>query len=125
MKNEKINLDKQHRYPWPVIETAVQYHLSQGLAYRLISEKMEKLGVIVSHKTIYEWVQKFSDQVKAKKTGKNLTSYSVEESYVKCNGEWMYMYCAFSKNDLMGIFLREKKNKVAANNFFKKFFAAE
>ena len=123
MSDIKVKLDKQHRYPWPVIETAVHLHLSQGLTYRSVSEKMENLGVIVSHKTVFEWVQKFADEVKIKKISKAPATYSVEESYVKCNGEWMYMYCAHSKSAIVGVFLRAKRNMVAANNFFKKSFS--
>jgi transposase-like protein len=117
VKNEK--LDKQHRYPWPVIETAVQLHLGQGLTYRSVSEKMEKLGVIVSHKTVYEWVQKFSENVTCKNRRKGF-SYSIEEANVTCKGESFILYKALdSKKATVCIYLSKSKNISAAKKAFK------
>ena len=59
----KERIDKQHRYPWAVIETAVQLYFQQNMTFRSVSEKMLAHGVEVSHKTVYEWVQKFGDNV--------------------------------------------------------------
>ncbi len=120
LMKKQTNLDKQHRYPWPVIETAVQLHLAHDLPYRAVSEKMSELGVEVSHKTVFEWVQKFSDNVAAKGRRRG-GSYSIEETFVKCNGELMYMYRAHDqKNVTLGVFLRARKNSVSAKSFFKK-----
>lgn len=116
----KERLDKQHRYPWPVIETAVQFYTQQHMTYRAISEKLADHGIEVSHKTIYEWVQKFSDKVstKSRRRGSN---YNVEESYIKCNGNWMYMYRAADKQRAtLSVYLRDKKNLTSAKSFFKK-----
>ncbi|MES2615599.1 MAG: DDE-type integrase/transposase/recombinase [Bdellovibrionota bacterium] len=120
MPNPTEKLDKQHRYPWPVIETAVHLHLFHKLTYRSISEKMLGFGVEVSHKTIFEWVQKFSSDINVK-TRKSSQVYSIEESYVKCNGEWRYMYRAHdSKKFTIGVFLRAKRSLLSAKSFFKK-----
>lgn len=120
MSEKKEKIDKQHRYPWPVIETAVQLHVVQGLTYRSVSEKMENLGVIVSHKTVFEWVQKFANSVNTKNR-RRATSYSIEECEVKCNGEEMFMYRAYdSKKSTLGVILRHSKGLAAAKSFFKK-----
>lgn len=120
MSEKKEKLDKQHRYPWAVIEVAVQLHVIHNLTYRSISEKMLEFGVEVSHKTIFEWSQKFSQEISFKMR-KRPSSYSIEESYVKCNGAWKFMYRAVDhKNITIGIFMREKRNLVSAKSFFKK-----
>lgn len=117
----KEKLDKQHRYPWAVIETAVQLYTQQTMTYRAISDKLASHGVDVSHKTVYEWVQKFSDKVRQKPRKRLIKSYDVEESYIKCNGHWMYMYrAADKKKSTLSIYLREKKNLTSAKSFFKK-----
>jgi transposase-like protein len=120
MSNKQEKRDKQHRYPWPVIETAVQFHIVYKFTYRAISEKMLEHGVEVSYKTVFEWVRKFSDTVNSK-LRKRSSLYSIEESYVKCNGEWLFMYRAVdSKDATLGVLLRPKKNVISAKNFFKK-----
>jgi putative transposase len=117
-QNETPN--KQHRYPWPVIEIAVQmYLLQEGETFRSVAEKMLACGVYVTHKTVYEWVQKFSDMVS--KTPHRVTSFSIEESYVKCNNEWMFMYRAHnSRKATLGVFLRPRRSIAAAKSFFSK-----
>lgn len=120
MSASQEKLDKQHRYPWPVIETAVQLYSHQGLTYRAISEKLASQGVDVSHKTVYEWVQKFSDKISSK-ARRRVSSYDVEESYIKCNGNWMYMYRACDRQSAtLAVYLHEKKNLTRAKSFFKK-----
>lgn len=117
-KQERI--DKQHRYPWAVIETAVQFYFQQNMTFRSVSDTMLSHGVEVSHKTIYEWVQKFGDCVD-KKSRKRIPNYDVEESYIKCNGEWKYMYRAYDRQDsTLSIYMRNKKNLTSAKSFFKK-----
>jgi transposase-like protein len=116
----KERIDKQHRYPWPVIETAVQFYFQNNMTFRSVSEKMLAHGVEVSHKTIYEWVQKFGDKIE-KKNRKRIPNYEVEESYIKCNGSWKYMYRACDRHDAtLSICLRDKKNLSSAKSFFKK-----
>lgn len=116
----KERIDKQHRYPWAVIETAVQSYFQQNMTFRSVSEKMLSHGVEVSHKTIYEWVQKFGENIE-KKSRKRIPNYEVEESYIKCNGDWKYMYRARDRqNSTLSIYMRDKKNLTSAKSFFKK-----
>lgn len=124
MKN-KVNLHKQHRYPWEVIETAIKIYYSGNSTYRSISSLLESHGVEVSHKTIYEWVQKFYDKIsqKNKKLSdvQRFSDLNIQESYVKCNGEWKYMYTAKNKKDnVISFVLRTKKNMSAARSFIKR-----
>jgi transposase-like protein len=124
MSKKEESLNKQHRYPWPVIETAVKLALGDQLAYRAVSEKMAEMGVSVSHKTVFEWAQKFQDVVDLK-TRRRGVNYSLEESYVKCNNNWMYMYRAVaSKDATLGVFLRERKSMISAKKYFEKQFQA-
>lgn len=112
---------KQYRYPWPVIETAVQLQVHHGIPYRTVSEQLVSHGVEVSHKTIFEWVQKFQKAISGQGPRK-ITNYSIEETYVKCSGHWKYMYRAYDKSGkTLSVLLREKKNLSSAKNFFNKY----
>lgn len=114
-------INKQHRYPWAVIETAVQLYNTQGMTYRDVAERLMTHGVAVSHKTVYEWVQKFTGEVDSRAAKKKAASWSVEESYVKCNGEWKYMYRALDKGQhTVSVVLRDRRNVSSAKAFFKK-----
>jgi transposase-like protein len=115
-------LDKQHRYPWEVIELAVGWYQKENLTFRGVSSKLALHGVEVSHKTIFEWVQKFGDTVSKKPKKKlNRANYDISEAYVKINGEWKYMYGAVDKaGSVINAVVRNKKNMASAKAFLKK-----
>ena len=124
MKN-KVNMSKQHRYPWEVIETAIKIYYHWSNTYRSVSSILDSHGVEVSHKTIYEWVQKFSDKISPKNkkmaSVQKFSELKIQESYVKCNGEWKYMYAASDKKGkVVSFVLRSKRNMSAARAFLKK-----
>ena len=115
-------LDKQHRYPWAIIELAVAWYQRENMTYRSVAERLLSHGVDVSHKTVFEWVQKFGDVVskKAKKRAARGV-YSVEEDYVKVNGDWKYMYGAVDKSgNIINAVFRDRRNLASAKAFLKK-----
>ncbi|MEY4066245.1 MAG: hypothetical protein RIR26_2453 [Pseudomonadota bacterium] len=117
-------LDKQHRYPWELIELAVIWYQRDHMTYRAVSDKLQQHGVEVSHKTVFEWVQKFGQVVsrKPKRGHKTLKSgLTVEESYVKVNGEWKYMYrTTDSRGNILNAVLRDRRNLASAKSFLER-----
>lgn len=117
-------IDKQHRYPWEVIELAVIWYQRDNLTYRAVSEKLMQHGVEVSHKTVFEWVQKFGDVVsnKQRRNSRPLKSnLNIEESYVKVNGEWKYMYRSTDgRGNILNAVLRSRRNLASAKSFLMK-----
>ena len=118
-------LEKQHRYPWQVIELAVMWYNKYPLPYRAISDMLSDHGVQVSHKTVFEWVQKFgpivTKKMKKKLADKPTTKFAVDENYVKVNGEWRHLYTALDKDgDLVDAVVRGKKDLTGARAFLKK-----
>lgn len=120
----KSKVDKQHRYPWEVIKLAVIWYKRDHMTYRAVSDKLLLHGVEVSHKTIFEWVQKFGKLVSTKSKRENRTirtSTNIEESYVKVNGEWKYMYRSTDgKGNLLNAVLRDRRNLASAKSFLKR-----
>lgn len=115
-----MELTKRHRYPWVLIEKAVTLSKKENLTYRDISEKINNLGVHVSHKTIYEWVQKFSKDVKIKEWKREEFCF-IDVHEVRCNGKNMFMYEARnSKKSTIGLLFRQTKNNRAADRYFLK-----
>lgn len=114
------NLDRQHRYPLAVIEYSVNLYLNGSDTYRDVAKKLEAHGIEVSHKTIFEWVQKFGEKLK-RKLPKTISHYEIEESETKCNGVEVYMYRAVGKKDeTLNVCIKPKKNMAAAKKFFEK-----
>jgi transposase-like protein len=115
-------LDKQHRYPWPIIELAVNWYQRENMTYRGVAERLLQHGVDVSHKTVFEWVQKFGEVVSKKAKRRAIRgNYSVEEAYVKVNGDWKYMYGAVDKSgNILNAVFRDRRNLASAKAFLKR-----
>ncbi len=114
-------LDKQHRYPWEVIELAVFWYQHYQLTYRAVSERLLQHGVTVSHKTVFEWVQKFGSVVEGHQQRVQRKNVKIQEKYVKVNGEWKYMYQSTdSRGNTLNAVLRDRRNLASARSFLKR-----
>lgn len=69
---EKTNEYKiGYRYKWETIKMAIKMY-NNRYTYREVSENLAKKGIIVSHKTVYEWVKKFQKEALSKSNVKYL-----------------------------------------------------
>ncbi len=88
------------RFPREVISVAVRWYLRYGLSYRDVEELLAERGVTVDHVTIYRWVQRFTPEfVEAARTCRHVPGdrWFVDETYVKVNGRWTYLYRAIDQ----------------------------
>lgn len=95
-----------------------------SLSYRDLEEMMSMRGASVDHSTLQRWVYKFSglieDKIRKKKKPVK-GSWHLDETYIRLNGKWIYLYRAVDKEgDTIDFLLRAKRNKAAAQAFFEK-----
>jgi len=72
-----------------------------GLSYRDVEELLAERDVTVDHVTIYRWVQRFTPEfVEAARTCRHVPGdrWFVDETYVKVNGWWTYLYRAVDQH---------------------------
>jgi transposase-like protein len=80
-----------------VIVVAVRWYLHCNLSYRDIEELLVERGVEVDHVTVYRWVQRFTPLLaNAARFCRHspCNPWFVDETYVKVNGGWRYVYRA-------------------------------
>ena len=116
---------KGHRFEKNIILTCVRWYLAYPLSYRNLEEMMEERGVPVDHSNIYRWVQKFTPQLEATfRNGKKRPvgkSWRMDETYIKINGQWRYLYRAVDKaGQTIDFLLTAHRDKKAALRFLKK-----
>jgi transposase-like protein len=116
---------KGHRFEKTIILTCVRWYLAYPLSYRNLEEMMEERGVPVDHSNIYRWVQKFTPQLEANfRNGKKRPvgkSWRMDETYIKINGQWRYLYRAVDKaGQTIDFLLTAYRDKKAALRFLKK-----
>jgi putative transposase len=95
-----------------------------SLSYRELEEMATIRGVSLDHATIQRWVIKFvqliDTRVRKRKKPVN-RSWRMDETYIKVNGCWMYLYRAVdSEGNTIDFLLRKHRDKSAAKGFFRK-----
>ena len=102
----------------------VRWYLTYKLSYRDLMEMAEERGVKVSHTSIYRWVIKFTPDIEAaircaRKTSGN--SWFADETYIKVNGKWKYLYRAVDQTgQTVDYLLTARRDMKAARRFFRK-----
>ncbi|CDG49809.1 IS6-like element ISCca2 family transposase [Cardinium endosymbiont of Bemisia tabaci] len=95
-----------------------------SLSYRDLEEMMHIRGAKIDHSTLQRWVIKFVpliDQEVRRRKRPVSSSWRMDETYVKMNGKWIYLYRAVDRyGDTVDFFLSESRDKSAALYFFRK-----
>jgi putative transposase len=81
-------------------------------------------GFTFTHETVREWEARFApllaDQLRAKRSGQAGRSWYVDETYLKVNGVWCYLYRAIDREgSLVDSMLSERRDMDAAQRFFR------
>ena len=110
------------RFPSEVILLAVRWYLRYGLSYRDLEELLAERGVEVDHVTVYRWVQRFTPLlIDAARPCRHAVDdrLFVDETYVKVNGVWRYVYRAVDqKGQVIDVFVSNRRDIDAARRFF-------
>ena len=97
-----------------------------SLSYREVEEMAITRGVFIDHATLQRWVMKFVRliEIQVRKRKKPVgKSWRMDETYIKVNGIWMYLYRAIdSAGDTVDFLLRKHRDGAAAKAFFRKAF---
>ena len=115
---------KWKHYQSEIIILCVRWYLKYPLSYRNLQEMMQERGLNINHTTIYRWVLEYSPKLNRglrkhlKQTG---DSWRVDETYIKLNGKWMYLYRAVDqRGNTIDFWLSRKRDRKAAKKFFRK-----
>ena len=82
-----------------IILWAVRWYCKYGISYRELQEMLAERGVNVDHTTIYRWVQRYAPEMEKRlrwywRNPTDLHSWHMDETYIKVNGKWTYLYRA-------------------------------
>ena len=122
-------IKKRHvgfNYPLEIILLNVYSKCRFTLSYREIEELNQIRGLSVDHSTIHRWVLAFAPllewvfRMRKKPVG---TSWRMDETYIKIDGVWYYLYRAVDKEGYtVDFFLLKNRDTQAAKAFFRKAF---
>jgi transposase-like protein len=112
------------RFPAEVIVVAVRWYLRYGLSCRDVEELLVERGVEVDHVTVYRWVQRFTPLlVDAARFCRHSPGdrWFVDETYVKINGVWRYVYRAVDQyGQVVDVLVSARRDAQVARRFFQR-----
>ena len=119
---------KRLHYPLEVMLTCVRWYMAYPLSLRHIEEMRHERGVFVDHTTIHRWSLKMLPvRAAGCRRRKRVvgSSWRLDETYVKVNGEWKYLYRAVDKAGATVDFrLTAKRDLAAARRFLEQAIGA-
>lgn len=97
-----------------------------SLSYRDLEEIASIRGAAIDHATLQRWLIRFvpliDNEVRKRKRPVG-SSWRMDETYIKINGKWVYLYRAVdSYGNTIEFLLRKYRDAVAAKAFFRKAF---
>jgi transposase-like protein len=112
------------RFPPEVIVVAVRWYLRFNLSYRDVEELLVERGVDVDHVTVYRWVQRFTPLLAdAARFCRHSPGdrWFVDETYIKVNGVWRYVYRAVDQDgQVIDVLVSARRDANAARRFFRR-----
>jgi transposase-like protein len=116
------------RFPAEVIVVAVRWYLRFNLSYRDVEELLVERGVDVDHVTVFRWVQRFTPLLAdAARFARHSPGdrWFVDETYVKVNGVWRYVYRAVDQyGQVIDVLVSTRRDAGAARGFFRRALSA-
>ena len=116
------------RFPPEVILVAIRWYLRYNLSYRDVEELLVERGVEVDHVTVFRWVQRFTPLLAdAARFARHAPGerWFVDETYVKVNGSWRYVYRAVDQyGRVIDVLVSARRDAHAARRFFRRALAA-
>ncbi|MGE5827512.1 MAG: IS6 family transposase [Micromonosporaceae bacterium] len=98
-----------------------------NLSYRDVAELLLERGVEVDHVSIYRWVQRFTPLLAdAARFARHSPGrrWFVDETYVKVNGTWRYVYRAIDEyGQVIDVLVSGRRDGDAARRFFQRALA--
>src|ERR671912_1255438 len=117
------------RFPPEVILRGVRWYLRFSVSLRDLEAMLADRGVRVDHVSLYRWVQRFAPELE-KRLRRHLRPcrgpWHVDETFVRVDGDWRYLYRAVDgTGQTIDFLLGAKRDKRAAKSFLRQALTRE
>jgi len=123
--NERTGTPYNHlQYPTDLVLLVVRWRLRYKLRLRNLAEMFLARGFVFSHETVRDWEARFAPlltiRLRAKRRGMVGTKWHADETYLRVDGRWCYLYRAIDREgNLVDVLLSERRDMAAAQRFFR------
>ena len=110
--------------PTDIVFLVVLWRLRYPLSLRHLAEMFLERGFVFSHETVRSWealvAPLLTEYLRTRRRGKTGLKWHADETYVKVNGVWCYLYRAIdAEGNLVDSLLSEHRDMNAAKRFFR------
>jgi putative transposase len=111
-------------YPTDVVCLVVFWRHRYKLSLRDVAEMFLQRGIVFTHETVRAWEQKLAplltEALRKRRYGAVGVSWYVDETYVRVDGRWQYLYRAIDRDgNLVDVRLSDTRDLTAAETFFR------
>jgi len=123
--NERTGTPFNHlQYPTDLVLLVVLWRLRYKLRLRDLAEMFLARGFAFSYEAVRDWEARFvpllTARLRAKRRGQGGTKWHTDETYIKVNGQWCYLYRAIDREgNLVDARLSPTRDMDAAQRFFR------
>jgi putative transposase len=112
------------QYPTDVVCLVVLWRFRYKLSLRDLAEMFLQRGLIFTHEAVRDWETKLTplltEALRKKRLGAVRDSWYVDETYVRVQGQWQYLYRAIDQDgNLVDVRLSDTRDLTAAEAFFR------
>jgi putative transposase len=112
------------QYPTDVVCLVVLWRFRYKLSLRDLAEMFLQRGIVFTHEAIRDWEGKLApsliDTLRKKRYRAVRESWYVDETYVRVQGQWQYLYRAIDRDgNLVDVRLSDTRDLSAAEVFFR------
>lgn len=124
MNNACSPLYRRHRFPAEVIAEAVWLYFRFPLSFRMVEDMLAYKGVIVTHKTIRQWAEKFGRDYANKirrRTPRLGDKWHLDEAVVSIRGRKHWLWRAVDQDGfVLDVLVQSRRNAKAAKRLIRK-----
>jgi transposase-like protein len=122
--NERTGTPYNHlQHPTDLVLLVVLWRLRYKLSLRDLAEMFLDRGFAFTHEAVRDWEARFAPllaaRLRAMRRGQAGRKWHVDETYIKVDGRWCYLYRAIDRDgNLVEALLSEQRDMDAAQRFF-------
>jgi IS6 family transposase len=125
----KDNPFKGRHFTPDIILLCVRWYLKYQVSLRDVEEMLSERGFDIDHTTIHRWAIRYSPEIGKKERARlkpTYDSWRLDETYLKVNGEQVYLYRVVdSDGETVDFLLSRTRDKRAARRLLRKALASK
>ena len=129
MHDRRPSLYHRHRFPPEIIAEAVWLYFRFPLSFRMVENMLAYRGIIVTHKTVREWAEKFGRAYAntiRRRTPRLGDKWHLDEAVVTINGERHFLWRAVDQDGfVLEVLVQKRRDTKAARRFIRKLLSGQ